>query len=51
MSERKPYHEKLAPFYSVNKTLLAENRKDYLASLAAEMRIATEIVLERIEHF
>lgn len=49
--EESGYHEKLAPFYYANKALLAENRKGYLNSLAAEIRIATEMVLERIEHF
>ncbi len=49
--EESGYYEKLAPFYYANKTLLAKDQKGYLGSLAAEIKLATEIVLERIKHF
>ena len=49
--EESGYHEKLAPFYYSNKALLAKDQKGYLGSLAAEIKLATEIVLERIKHF
>lgn len=49
--EESGYHEKLAPFYYANKAFLAKNRKGCLGSLAAEIKLVAEMVLERIEHF